>query len=190
MWSKATCIEEPLLQNKSFSICEIEEFEHGIQWCNCLRGCHSIHHLRSESSRKKKNTGTVSFMSSDCPFNLNHQWVNWDIGVKEEPDYRDVLLALFRTLRISSLDAFRMLWMRARKLRGAAALDRLVGSSCFCWTFHCSNSWEGDIGSDYRTKIYSISPIIESWLRVMFYKTQTFILPRSARTKLAQKYSW
>lgn len=50
----------------------------------------------------------------------------------DEPNYRDGLLALFRTLRISSLDAFLMLWMRARKLRGAVAEDSLSGSSCFC----------------------------------------------------------
>lgn len=67
----------------------------------------------------------------------------------KEPQYRDVLLALFRTLRISALDAFRMPWMRARKLRGAAAFDRPEGSSCFCSAFHWSNSWGGDAGRDY-----------------------------------------
>lgn len=51
---------------------------------------------------------------------------------KAELLYREVLLALLSTLRISTLDAFLMLWMRARKLRGAVALDKPAGSSCFC----------------------------------------------------------
>lgn len=51
MRSEAACIEEPLLQNQPFSVSEIEELEHGIQRGGGLRGCHSVHHLRSESSR-------------------------------------------------------------------------------------------------------------------------------------------
>lgn len=61
----------------------------------------------------------------------------------EKPNYRDDLLASFRTLRISSLDAFLMLWMRARKLRGAVAEDSLSGSSCFRRACQCSKSCEG-----------------------------------------------
>ena len=46
-----------------------------------------------------------------------------------EDSYRAVLLALFSTLRISFSVAFLMLWMKARKLRGAMALDNLSGSN-------------------------------------------------------------
>lgn len=70
------------------------------------------------------------------------QWKLWQR--KEKPNYRDDLLAPFRTLRISSLDAFLILWMRAIKLRGAVAEDSLSGSSCFWRACQCSKSYGGE----------------------------------------------
>lgn len=59
---------------------------------------------------------------------------------ESDRDYRAVLLERFSTWRISSLEAFLMLWMRARKLRGAMAFDKLSGSNCFWTSCQCSNS--------------------------------------------------
>lgn len=73
MWRKATCIEEPLLQNQTIGVSEVKEFKHGIQRCSSLGGCHSIYHLRSETTGKRINTTTVSSTHSSEPYIVNLQ---------------------------------------------------------------------------------------------------------------------